>query len=368
MGLPLGIGVIGCGVISDIYLRRCATFPQIEARAVADMNMAAAEKRGAEHGVPAMSVEALLAHPDVDIVLNLTVPAAHVAVGLQAVAAGKHVYAEKPLGTSVAEARKLVEAAAARGVRVGSAPDTFLGGAHQTARAAIDAGRIGVPLGGSATLMLAGHERWHPNPDFYYSHPGGGPAMDMAPYYVTALVNLLGPVARVTAFASRPRTTRTIATGPRAGQTVPVEVDTHIAGALEFAQGAVVQIAMSFDVKGHKHTPLEIYGSEGSLIVPDPNWFKGDIEILTQPGGAWEPVAHTHGHGDDNYRGLGLADMAAAIDAGRPHRASGELALHVMEVIESLHVSAASGAAVRLTTTCARPAPFAPGLALGDIK
>lgn len=368
MGLPLGVGVVGCGVISDIYLKRCATFPQIEARAVADMNLAAAEKRGAEYRLPAMPVEALLARDDVDIVLNLTVPAAHVAVGLQAVAAGKHVYAEKPLGTSVAEAKRLVDAAAARGVRVGSAPDTFLGGAHQTARWAIDAGRIGTPLGGSATLMLAGHERWHPNPDFYYSNPGGGPAMDMAPYYITALVNLLGPVRRVTAFASRPRTARTIATGARAGQTVPVEVDTHIAGALEFAQGAVVQIAMSFDVKGHRHTPLEVYGSEGSLIVPDPNWFKGEVELLTQPGGQWEPVTHTHGHGDDNYRGLGLADMAAAIVEGRPHRASGELAFHVMEVIEALHGSAASGAAVTLATAVERPAPFAPGLALGEIR
>jgi predicted dehydrogenase len=355
-------------VISEIYLTRCGSFPQIEARAVADMNPEAAAKRGAQFGVPALTVEAMLAREDIDIVLNLTVPAAHVKVGLQALAAGKHVYAEKPLATTVAEGRTLIAAAKAAGLRVGSAPDTFLGGGHQTARALIDAGQIGTPVAGTATLMLAGHERWHPNPDFYYSDPGGGPAMDMAPYYITGMVNLLGPVKRVISFASRPKASRTIETGPRAGQTVPVEVDTHIAGVMEFAGGAIVQIVTSFDVRGHKHTPLEVYGSRGSLIVPDPNRFDGVVEFLSEPKGEWSAMPMTHGHGDDNYRGLGLADMAAAIVEGRPHRASGELALHVLEVIEALHGAAESGAAVEIGSPCERPAPLAAGAATWTIR
>jgi len=363
--LPLGIGVIGCGVISEIYLKRCETFPQIKAVAVADMNLEAAKKRGEQFNVPAMSVDELLTNPAVDIVLNLTIPAAHVAVGLKAIAAGKHVYAEKPLGVSVAEAKTLIDAAKKKGLRVGSAPDTFLGGSHQTARALIDAGAIGKPVGGTATLMLAGHERWHPNPDFYYVAEGGGPAMDMAPYYLTAMVNMLGPVKRVMSMASRAQSERTIATGPRAGQTVPVGTDTHIAGVLQFANGAIVQIVTSFDIKGHKHTPLEVYGTDSSLIVPDPNFYAGKVELLVEKD--WVEQPYSHGHGDDNYRGIGLADMADAIVNNRPHRASGDLAFHVMEVIEALHTSAAEGRALTMTSTVERPALFAPGLKTGEI-
>ena len=363
--LPLGIGVIGCGVISEIYLQRCETFPQIKAVAVADMNIKAAKKRGEQFGVPAMSVEELLANPAVDIVLNLTIPAAHVEVGLKAIAAGKHVYLEKPLGTSVAEARTLLDAANAKGLRVACAPDTFLAGCHQPARALIDAGAIGRPIAGTSTLMWAGHERWHPNPDFYYTAKGGGPAMDMAPYYLTDLVNLLGPVAEVAAFSSRAESTRTIATGPRAGQIVPVEVDTHLAGVLRFASGAIVQIVTSFDIKGHKHLPLEIYGTESTLIVPDPNTFIGTVERLD--GKEWVTEPLSHGHGDENYRGIGLADLADAIVNNRPHRASGELALHVLEVIEAMHRAGDEKRTVSITTTVERPAPFAPGLKTGEI-
>ncbi|WP_372922912.1 Gfo/Idh/MocA family protein, partial [Roseovarius sp.] len=227
----LGVGIIGCGVISGIYLKNAAFFPQIEVRAVADMRPEAAQERAAEFGVEAMTPEALMARDDIDIVLNLTIPAAHADVGHAAIAAGKHVYSEKPLTGTLDEAHRLTEAAAAAGVRLGCAPDTFLGGAHQTARALVDAGRIGQPTAGTATLMLPGHEAWHPNPDFYYV-PGGGPLLDMGPYYITAMVNLLGPVVRVSALASRGRDTRTIATGPRTGETFPVEVATHVAGVM----------------------------------------------------------------------------------------------------------------------------------------
>lgn len=356
-GSRLGVGVIGCGVISGIYMQRISdSFDNVELRGAADLDPAAAAARAAEYGTKAMSVDELLASPEIDIVLNLTVPKAHVEVGLAALGAGKHVYSEKPLGVDLAEARRLTEAAAKAGLRIGCAPDTFLGGAHQTARRLLDDGRIGRPLAGTAMLMLPGHEAWHPNPDFYYQRPGGGPALDMGPYYVTQMVNLLGPVARVSGFASKLREERVIGSGPREGQTVPVLTPTHIAGALEFAGGAVVQACFSFDVRGHRHNPLELYGAEGSMTIPDPNYFGGDVELLE--GEDWVAQALTHDRADDNYRGLGLSDMAAAIIENRPHRASGDLALHVLEVLEGLETAATRGAVIEMTTTCARPEPM----------
>lgn len=359
-----GIGLIGCGVISGIYLQRCETFPQIEMRAVSDLAPEAAKARGDEFGLPAVTPEELLQREDVDIVLNLTIPAAHVEVGLAAVAAGKHVYSEKPFGSSVAEAQKLMAAAEAAGVRLGCAPDTFMGGSHQLARQLLDDGCIGRPVAGTATLMLAGHERWHPNPDFYYSHPGGGPVMDMSPYYISDLVNCIGPVRRVSAFGSKSRESREIETGPRAGESVPVEVLTHVAGVMEFESGAVVQIVSSFDVKGHRHTPLEIYGTDGSMTIPDPNRFDGTVELYV--GGEWVPQPLAHAHGDDNYRGIGLADMADAISTGRDHRANAQFALHVQDIMESLILSAETGQTVLLSTRCERPAALPTGGALGE--
>lgn len=361
----LGVGVVGCGVISEIYLGNTGLFPQIALRAVADLNPEAARAKAEAHGVPAMTPAELMARDDIDIVLNLTIPAAHVEVGLAALEAGKHVYSEKPLAGSTADARRLAETAEARGLRIGCAPDTFLGGAHQSARALLDAGRIGTPTAGTATLMLAGHERWHPNPDFYYAGPGAGPLFDMGPYYITAMIALLGPVRRVTALAARGRDSRIIATGPRAGQSVPVETPTHVTGVLEFAGGALVQIVTSFDVKAHGHAPLELYGTEGSLVIPDPNRFDGTVRLYRTD---WQDQPITHAHGDGNYRGLGLAEMAAAITAGTPHRASGTLALHVLEVIETLLASAESGQAIALRTSCERPAAMRPGGSVGDIS
>ncbi|QDA36372.1 Gfo/Idh/MocA family oxidoreductase (plasmid) [Paracoccus liaowanqingii] len=354
---PLGLGIIGCGVISDIYLQNAALFPQLALRAVADLRREAAEAKAQAHGIDALTPEALLARDDIDVVLNLTVPAAHLQVGLAALRAGKHVYSEKPLAVSLADGRRLADMAAERGLRLGCAPDTFLGGSHQTARALLDAGRIGRPVAGTATLMLAGHERWHPNPDFYYQGPGAGPLFDMGPYYITAMVNLLGPVRRVNALASRAHDRRVIATGPRAGQSVDVDALTHVAGVMEFEGGALIQIATSFDVQAHGHAPLELYGTEGSLRIPDPNRFDGTVELSDK---GWQPQATSHPHGDGNYRGLGLADMAGAILQDRPHRASGDLALHVLDVITSLLDSARTGQAVTLATSCTRPEALAP--------
>jgi predicted dehydrogenase len=361
----VGIGVIGCGYISAAYLKAAQLFPILEIRALADLNMAAAEARAKEFGLKAVSIEALLADPEVEIVVNLTIPKAHVAVSLQAIEAGKHVHSEKPLGVSVAEARKLIAAAEERKLRVGSAPDTFLGGAHQTCRKLIDEGRIGTPIGGAAYFMCPGHERWHPNPDFYYEK-GAGPMLDMGPYYITALVDLLGPVARVAGVATKLRDERVIGSEPRRGETIPVKTPTHIAGTMEFVSGATVSIAMSFDVARHKHRPLEIYGAKGSLIVPDPNFFDGQIEIATADED-WSPVATEHSYADGNYRIIGAADMAHAIRSNRPHRANGALAFHVLEVMEAFERSSESGAFIAIASRPERPAPLPVGLSIGEL-
>jgi predicted dehydrogenase len=354
----LGIGLIGCGTISPAYLKAAPHFPMLAIRGLADVNMAAAEARAAEFGLKAMTVEALLADPSIDIVINLTIPKVHVEVGLRALAAGKHVHSEKPLGVTTAEARRLVDAAGRAGLRLGCAPDTFLGGGQQTCRALLDEGAIGQAVGGTAFFMCPGHERWHPAPAFYYHH-GGGPMLDMGPYYITSLVNLLGPVARVAGVASMMRTSRVIISQPLAGQVIEVEVPTHVAGTLHFVSGAVISIAMSFDVPKHKHLPLELYGTEGAMIIPDPNHFGGQIE-LARTGGEWENVAMRHAYGDGNYRILGVADMAQAILENRPHRASGALAYHVLEVMEAFERSSVSGQFVTIESRVERPAPMPP--------
>ncbi len=355
----LGLGIIGCGVISEIYLKNARLFPQLDLRAVADLNADAAGAKAAAHGTTALTPEALLARDDIDIVLNLTVPAAHLSVGLAALQAGKHVFSEKPLAVSLDDGKRLAEAADKRGLRIGCAPDTFLGASHQTSRAVLDAGRIGQPVAGTAMMMVAGHERWHPNPDFYYAGPGAGPLYDMGPYYITAMVNLLGPVRAVSGMASRLRASRTIASGPRAGESIPVDARTHVAGVMEFANGALIQIATSFDVPAHGHTPLELYGTTASMKIPDPNRFDGQV-MLSGPDG-WQAVPSDHDFGGDNHRALGLADMADAILTGRAHRAGGDLALHVLDVIASLLQAADTGRTVTLTSTCARPEPMHAG-------
>lgn len=358
MKKPVGIGIIGCGTISPAYLKAARSFPILDIRGLADVNPEAASARAAEFGLKAMSVEALLADPAIEIVVNLTIPKVHVAVGLQVLSAGKHVHSEKPLGITTAEARRLLAEAEARGLRVGCAPDTFLGGAHQTSRRLVDSGAIGIPVGGTAFFMCPGHERWHPAPAFYYLE-GGGPMLDMGPYYVTDLVNLLGPVARVAGMTTMTRATRTITSAPLAGSTIPVEVPTHVAGTLHFASGAVVSMAMSFDVPKHRHLPLELYGTEGALIIPDPNFFGGQIEHAAL-GGEWEAVPTDHAYADSNYRILGVADMAHALRENRPHRASGALAYHVLEVMEAFRRSSDSGTFITIESQPARPEPMPP--------
>lgn len=361
----VGIGVIGCGNIAPTYLNAMRDFPILDIRGLADLDPARAQARADEFGLPAREVDALLADPEVEIIVNLTIPAAHVAVARRALAAGKHTYSEKPLAVAFAEGAALADEAARAGLRIGAAPDTFLGGGHQTARAAIDAGRIGTPIGGTAFFMCPGHERWHPDPDFYYK-PGGGPVLDMAPYYLTDLVNLLGPVARVSGFVSTPRAERTIASGYRQGQRIAVETPTHAAAVVVFAGGALVHLAMSFDVAAHRHAPLEIYGTAGTLIVPDPNHFGGVVEV-SDGAGAFATEPETLAYVAGNHRSLGVADMAYALRSGRPHRASGALALHVLEVMEAIGRSAQDGAVIEIATRVDRPAPLAENVADGRL-
>ena len=352
----VGIGIIGCGNISGAYLKAMADFSILEVRALADVRPEAAHAAAAPLGLRACSVDELLHDEAIEIVVNLTTPGSHVEVGLQAIAAGKHVHSEKPLGLSVADASRLLDAAARRGLRVGCAPDTFLGGGHQACRQMVDAGAIGRAIAGTAFFMCPGHERWHPAPAFYYA-AGGGPMLDMGPYYITALVNLIGPVARVAGITSRVRAQRTITSEPLRGQTLAVEVATHVAGTLEFHNGAVISIATSFDVPKHRHAPIELYGTEASLMVPDPNRFGGPLE-LARTGGEFQQQPIAHRYADGNFRGIGVADLALALRSNRPQRCSGELALHALEVMEAFQVSSDTGRHVTMGSRPARPAPL----------
>lgn len=362
----LGIGIIGCGNISTTYLRLGPLFKGLEIRAVADVNHATAEARAAEYGVRALSVDDLLAAKDIDIVVNLTIPDAHFGVTRSILQAGKHAYSEKPFVLTLAEGEELRAICKAKNLRVGSAPDTFLGGAHQAARWAIDEGKVGKIVAGTAHVLNHGMEAWHPNPDFFFL-PGAGPMLDLGPYYVTNLIQLLGPVKRVGALATSAFSERTITTeGPRKGQKVPVKTPTNIHALLEFHSGATITLSTSWDVWAHRHANMELYGTEGSLFVPDPNFFGGKVEIsgaskditeLAQPDHPFGVANQEHPQGAvANYRTAGLADMAVAIGEGRPHRCSLELALHAVEIMTACLKSGETGQFVTLTTTCERPA------------
>lgn len=363
-GTALRVGLVGAGTISSQYLHYLhAHGPATGLRltAVADqVHERATALAGRHPEVRALSVPELCADDGVDIVLNLTVPAAHAPVALAAIAGGKHVYGEKPLAADRADAVRILSAAREAGVRVGCAPDTVLGPGVQTARAAVDQGLIGRPLTATAAFTSAGHEAWHPAPQFYYQD-GAGPLLDMGPYYLTALIHLLGPVESVTARSRRSSSHRTVATGPQAGTVFPVRVDTHVTALLRHHYGALTTLLMSFDTPASRIPPIEVHGSDGSLSVPDPNHFHGSAEIhATGPHQGWRTLpplpAATH-----PGRGLGLAEMADAIRTGRPHRADGDLAFHVLDVMSCVLESAAADRPTVPRSTCKRPAPMTPG-------
>lgn len=368
MADTLGIGIIGCGNISTSYLRLAPLFKGLEVRGVADLNADAAKARAEEYSTNAMGIDELLSHSEIDMVINLTIPDAHFPVSKSILEAGKHAYSEKPLVLSLEDGETLRKLADEKNLRMGCAPDTFLGGSHQMARKLIDEGAIGKVTAGSAHVMNHGMEGWHPNPDFFFL-PGGGPMLDLGPYYVANLINLIGPVKRVAALCSTEADTRTIGSGDREGETVPVKTPTNIHALLEFVNGATVPVSTSWDVWAHRHKNMELYGTEGSIFVPDPNFFGGEVSLAGKDGeikpvDLWDhpfgvPNQEHHKHGAlANYRTAGLADMAQAIIEGRDHRCSLDRTLHGVDVMTSVLKSGETGQFVELTTTCTQPAPL----------
>ena len=358
----LSVGIIGTGNIAPAYIRGCEPFDIIRITACADMLTDRAGAFAADHGLAAYSVDDMLERVDIDIVVNLTIPAAHAEVSLRIIEAGKHIYNEKPLAINRADGAKVIGAAESAGVRVGCAPDTFLGGGLQSARKVIDDGIVGRPIAATAVFMAHGPEAWHPNPGIFYLK-GGGPLFDMGPYYLTSLVHLMGPVARVCASAAKTFDERVATSEALMGQVLPVEVNTHIAGTLDFESGAIATVIMSFDIWGHHLPWIEIHGEKGSLSVPDPNQFDGDVQTLSGGTREWVDVPLTHT--TNNGRGSGVADMAYAIQSGRPHRASGDLAFHVLDIMQALEESAAQGAHIDIESTLPQPLAVPAGLADG---
>jgi predicted dehydrogenase len=362
----LNIGIIGCGNISGIYFKTMKAFSVLDVVACADLIPDRAKASAKEYNIPhAYTVKELLADPKIDIVVNLTIPKAHAEVALSAIKAGKNVYGEKPLAINRADGAKILKAAKARGVRIGSAPDTFLGAGIQTCRKIIDDGLIGKPVACTAFMTCHGHESWHPAPDFYYQ-PGGGPMFDMGPYYLTALVNLIGPVKRASGLTRITFPQRLITSKPKHGTKIKVNTATHIAGTMDFANGAVGTIITSFDIWSANLPHIEIHGTEGSLSVPNPNIFGGTVKLFEAKKNEWKEIPLTHGY-PENSRGLGVADMAKSILVKRPHRASGELAFHVLDIMSAFEESSRKGKFIKLGSTCARPKAFPVGLKKGEL-
>jgi len=355
------VGVIGCGNISGIYFKNGKKLEILDIVACSDLYIDRAKAKAEEFGIPkACTVEELLSDPEIQIVLNLTIPLAHAEVSLAALEAGKHVYSEKPLAVTREEGQKILDLAKKKGLLVGCAPDTFMGAGIQTCRKLIDDGWIGEPIGATAFMTCHGHESWHPDPEFYYK-VGGGPMLDMGPYYLTALVNLIGPIKRVTGSARITFPERIITSAPKYGTKITVDTPTHIAGVIDFENGAIGTIITSFDVWAAQLPRIEIYGAEGSLSVPDPNTFGGPVYIRRKNASAWSEVPLTHGY-SENSRGIGLADMAYALLSGRQHRANGDMAYHVLDVMHGFLDASESGKHYVVPSTCIRPAPLPMGL------
>ncbi len=366
MPKELGVGIMGCGNISTTYFKLSPLFKGLKVLACADLNEQAAEMRAEEYGVKAQSIEQLLANDELDVIVNLTIPAAHFAVSKAILEAGKHVYSEKPLVITLEEGKALQALAKEKGLSVGCAPDTFLGGAHQLARKYIDEGGVGRITSGTCHVMSPGMEMWHPNPGFFFLE-GGGPILDLGPYYIANLINLIGPVKRVGALTSMASPTRNVTSeGPFKGQSIPVETPTNIHALLEFVSGATITLSASWDVWSHRHANMELYGTEGSIFVPDPNFFGGTVEASgrnkdIQP---LEPWNHPFGINNQehpqgpraNYRTAGLADMAMALIEGRDARCSLERTLHGVDVMASILKSGEEGRFIELSTTCTQPA------------
>jgi predicted dehydrogenase len=358
------VGIIGCGNIFGQYAKGCRAFEILELVACADINPGAAETRAKEYNISnVLTVEELLNDPEIKIVINLTVPQAHASVSLATIAAGKHVYSEKPLAVTREDGRKILAAAREKAVLVGCAPDTFLGGGLQTCRKLIDDGWIGEPVAAVAFMASRGPESWHPNPAIFYQQ-GAGPLFDMGPYYLTALVHLLGPVRRVTGSSRITFPERVATSTARYGERLMVEVATHVSGVMDFHSGPIATLMITFDVWHSKLPRIEIYGSEGSLRVPDPNVFGGPVRLRRAEAEQWSEIPLSHSA--DVGRGIGVADLAYALAAGRPHRASGDMAYHVLEIMEAFEESSQNGRHIQIESRCERPAPLPLSLIAGQ--
>lgn len=367
LGDQIGIGIIGCGKISQAYFDGAKTFEVLNIVACADLNEATAQAKAEENDCEALTIAKLLAHAEIQLVINLTIPAAHAAVTRDILKAGKHAYCEKPLTVKLEDAHELLVLAKAKGLLIACAPDTFFGAGIQTCREIVDSGEVGTITSGTAFMLSAGPESWHPNPGFYYLL-GGGPVLDMAPYYLTALINLIGPIKHVSAITTKAQERR-IASSPECnGEILPVEVNTHASGTLEFHSGAIITAVFSFDVHAADHSPIQLYGTKGSIKVPDPNTFNGPVACLIAKDEAreWKRVELTRPYYEDT-RSIGVADMAQAILNKRPHRASGALACHVLEVMHAFDKSSGSGRTIEIESQPERPAALPAGLAESEL-
>ena len=361
----VGIGIIGCGNISQAYFDGAKKFEVLKIISCSDIKMEAARAKAKENGCQAQTVKALLANKKIDLVINLTVPAVHAKVSQQILKAGKHVHCEKPLAVHLEDGKAVLDLAKKKGLLVGCAPDTFMGAGLQTCRKIVDDGWIGKVTSGTALLMSQGPESWHPNPAFFYLE-GAGPMFDMGPYYMTALVHLLGPVKKVSAITSKPFELRIATCKEEFGKQLKVKIPTHYSGALEFHSGAVITVTISFDVHSHGHSPIELYGTEGSLKIPDPNTFGGPVELYTAATKEWKSQNLSHPYAD-NMRSIGAADLAYAILGKRKHRTSGALAYHVLEIMHAFEKSSTTGRHVAIKSKPAQPTALPLGLIPGRL-
>lgn len=362
------IGIVGCGNISDIYLKNLTTvFKNTKVNAVCDIDITKANAQAKKYQIEKVfTLDEMLAEPEIDIILNITTPKSHYEICKKALLAGKHIYVEKPLSVSYTDGKELLSIAKEMGLYIGGAPDTFLGAGLQTAINLIKNGVIGKPVGGAAYMMCPGHESWHPSPEFYYDF-GGGPLFDMGPYYITALVQLLGPVKSVFAVGTKAFEERTITSAPKNGQKIPVKVDTHNVGILSFKNGAVVTLVTSFDVVKHSMPNIEIYGTDGSLKVPDPNCFGGSVQLATREENQFTEIPLISKY-SDNSRGIGISEMILAISENRINNASGNLALHVLEIMEAFLKSSNSGECVLIESTPSTEIALDWNVEIGEVK
>lgn len=363
MSEKVKIGIMGCGNISQAYFNAAKKLRILEVVSCTDINMEVAAAKAEENGVAAVTIDEMLADPEIQIIINLTIPSVHAEVSLKILEAGKHVHVEKPLAVTREDGKKVLDLAKKKGLKVGCAPDTFMGAGLQTCRKIIDDNWLGKVVSGTAFMMGRGPESWHPNPAFFYEI-GGGPMFDMGPYYITALIHLLGPVKRVSAITTKAYEERIATCEAHFGKKLPVEVPTHYSGSLEFVSGPVVTVTISFDVWKHSNSIIEIHGTEGSMSVPDPNGFGGKVKVFKPGAEDWAIVPHSHKYAD-NMRSIGVADMAYSILSGRKHRCNGEMAYHALDIMHAFEDSSKSGKAVELASTCDQPAPLPADLLTG---